>query len=92
MSLPPQFGFGVPPAPKETAPLQFKKPRKIFGEENKADMKKSSIFFSNPSSQGQQQQQAFMPVNTHQGSVRLEFKKKQVVQGGSNTQLPESKP
>ena len=53
-------------------------------------MKKSSIFFSNPNSV-QQQQYAPAPVNTQQGSIRLEFKKKNVVHGGSNNQIPEPK-
>jgi|JI6StandDraft_1071083.scaffolds.fasta_scaffold11643_7 hypothetical protein len=90
MSIPQQFSMGVPQPPKETGPLQFKKTRKYFGEENKADMKKSSIFFSNPHSVGQQQL-APAPVNTQQGSIRLEFKKKNVVHGGSNKQIPEPK-
>jgi hypothetical protein len=66
--------------------LQFKQPRKYFGEESKQEMKKSSIFFSNPTSEhptfiGSQPNN----VNTQQGSIRLEFKKKNTILGSTNT-------
>lgn len=53
---------------------QFQQSRKYFTQP-KGEMKKSSIFLSNPHAE---QPQAHF--NTHQGSTRLEFKKKLVTQ------------
>jgi hypothetical protein len=49
-------------------------------------MKKSSIFFSNPTSD-QPTLTGSQPtnVNTQQGSIRLEFKKKNIIQGSTST-------
>lgn len=71
--------------PGQVPGLQFQQPRKYFGVEKKGDMKKSSIFLSNP--RGEQPQ---THVDTHQGSMRLEFKKKNIVQGVQPSQNPQA--
>lgn len=84
MSGVPQIQFGVPSGSRPQGPLQFQPQRRYFGEEKKTEMKKSSIFFSNPGETAVDKTQK--PQFLKEGGGKLEFKKKTNVIAPQNTQ------
>lgn len=86
MTTPGQFlHIPVPGATQgQVSGLQFQQPRKLFPTGGKGEMKKSSIFFSNPKSNTQEIQGA-----SHTSSFGLQFKEKMLAQGGNVGQQPQ---